>query len=223
MLLLHGGMARESHSSQTCLQPGHQAGVQLCRTGIWKIDWFGDRYSRWSHRDSRSLAGIRAPSTSAACPDSGLHQPKSGSNASMIWTLLGVLLLVRLGLAAWRHLKRGHMQDFAVSTMVVLGSGSPAPPRFLPRVFSIWRHIRQNLCCTAGLGSGDCLACTGGHTAEMLTLLSHMDLQRYSPRSYVIAATDKMGASKANSFEAAAAQSASSKSKVLLSPVAVDM
>ena len=50
----------------------------------------------------------------------------------------------------------------------------------------------------------------------MLTLLSHMDLRRYSPRSYVIAATDKMGATKANSFEATATQAASSEKQVKL-------
>ena len=48
----------------------------------------------------------------------------------------------------------------------------------------------------------------------MLTLLRHMDLQRYTPRSYVIAATDEMGAAKANGFEAAAAQAASNQSQV---------
>jgi len=48
----------------------------------------------------------------------------------------------------------------------------------------------------------------------MLTLLRHMDLQHYMPRSYVIAATDKMGAAKANTFEAAAAQTASSQKEV---------
>ncbi len=52
----------------------------------------------------------------------------------------------------------------------------------------------------------------------MLTLLRHMDLQQYMPRSYVIAATDKMGAAKANTFEAAAAaaQTASSQKQVSL-------
>ena len=48
----------------------------------------------------------------------------------------------------------------------------------------------------------------------MLTLLRHMDLQRYMPRSYVIAATDKMGAAKASSFEAAAPQTAISPEQV---------
>ena len=50
----------------------------------------------------------------------------------------------------------------------------------------------------------------------MLTLLRHMDLQHYVPRCYVIAATDKMGAAKANTFEAAAAQTASSQEQVSL-------
>ena len=55
----------------------------------------------------------------------------------------------------------------------------------------------------------------------MLTLLRNMDLQRYTPRSYVIAATDKMGAAKAKSFEAAAAQAASSRDQVGRGSVAI--
>ncbi len=44
-------------------------------------------------------------------------------------------------------------------------------------------------------------ASAGGHTAEMLTLLGALQPQRYAPRCYVIAATDRMGASKARAFE----------------------
>ena len=35
----------------------------------------------------------------------------------------------------------------------------------------------------------------------MLALLSKMDALKYYPRSYVVAATDRMGAAKAQSFE----------------------
>ncbi|CAL8463071.1 g2605 [Coccomyxa elongata] len=43
---------------------------------------------------------------------------------------------------------------------------------------------------------------SGGHTAELLALLEQMDLKRYSPRTYVVASTDRMGAQKARTFEA---------------------
>ena len=47
-----------------------------------------------------------------------------------------------------------------------------------------------------------CPGRAGGHTAEMLTLTAHLDKQRYSPRCYVVAATDRMGEAKANAVEA---------------------
>ncbi|BDA47946.1 UDP-N-acetylglucosamine transferase subunit ALG14 homolog [Coccomyxa sp. Obi] len=43
---------------------------------------------------------------------------------------------------------------------------------------------------------------SGGHTAELLALLEQMDPMRYSPRTYVVASTDRMGAQKARTFEA---------------------
>jgi hypothetical protein len=49
--------------------------------------------------------------------------------------------------------------------------------------------------CVQGKTKADGVA--GGHTAEMLTLVGHMDKERYSPRCYVVAETDKMGAQKA--------------------------
>lgn len=42
---------------------------------------------------------------------------------------------------------------------------------------------------------------SGGHTAEMLRLLRTLDFDRYSPRTYVVAETDAMSASKAQAFE----------------------
>ncbi|PRW20336.1 UDP-N-acetylglucosamine transferase subunit ALG14-like protein [Chlorella sorokiniana] len=49
---------------------------------------------------------------------------------------------------------------------------------------------------------------SGGHTAEMMALLQGFDLSVYSPRCYVVAATDGMSGAKAAAFEAAAAPTA---------------
>ena len=42
---------------------------------------------------------------------------------------------------------------------------------------------------------------SGGHTAEMLKLLSGVNMPNYSPRTYVVASTDGMSASKVSLFE----------------------
>eukprot|EP00884_Botryococcus_braunii_P019054 jgi/Botrbrau1/5832/Bobra.0366s0014.1 len=42
---------------------------------------------------------------------------------------------------------------------------------------------------------------SGGHTAEMLTLVGQLDKKRYSPRTYIVAETDQMGAQKALTSE----------------------
>ncbi|KAF3590586.1 hypothetical protein DY000_02026830 [Brassica cretica] len=42
---------------------------------------------------------------------------------------------------------------------------------------------------------------SGGHTAEMLSLLSVLRMDRYTPRFYIAAATDNMSLQKARSFE----------------------
>jgi len=42
---------------------------------------------------------------------------------------------------------------------------------------------------------------SGGHTSEMMGLMKALDLERYSPRSYVIAATDSHSATKMKQFE----------------------
>ncbi len=42
---------------------------------------------------------------------------------------------------------------------------------------------------------------SGGHTSEMMTLLSGMDLSHYTPRTYVVANSDTMSADKLNKFE----------------------
>lgn len=46
-----------------------------------------------------------------------------------------------------------------------------------------------------------CVSMVGGHTAEMLSLLARLDHTQYSPRCFVVAATDKMGRSKAIAAE----------------------
>lgn len=42
---------------------------------------------------------------------------------------------------------------------------------------------------------------SGGHTAEMLRVLKHMDLAKYRPRCYVVSGTDDMSADRALRFE----------------------
>lgn len=42
---------------------------------------------------------------------------------------------------------------------------------------------------------------SGGHTAEMLKLLSGVNLSNYSPRTYVVASTDRMSAGKVRLLE----------------------
>ena len=42
---------------------------------------------------------------------------------------------------------------------------------------------------------------SGGHTAEMLKLLSGVNLSNYNPRTYVVASTDRMSAEKVRVFE----------------------
>ncbi len=59
----------------------------------------------------------------------------------------------------------------------------------------------------------------GGHTAEMLALVAHMDKQRYSPRCYVVSRTDAMGAQKALTAEQGFASSSSSPISVRCKPV----
>ena len=82
----------------------------------------------------------------------------------------------------------------AVRTLIVLGSGTSilqqgcvqlSPPRS----------------CTCSHHSNMRLGQAGGHTAEMLALLQAMDAKKYSPRQYVVAATDRMGVKKAKAFE----------------------
>lgn len=73
-------------------------------------------------------------------------------------------------------------------TLIVLGSGtsplvlSPLLPACLPAT----AHNHH---------------CAGGHTAEMLFLLEKLDFQLYTPRCYVVAATDNLGAQRALTAE----------------------
>jgi len=56
------------------------------------------------------------------------------------------------------------------------------------------KSCKGSVCTLIVLGSG-------GHTAEMLALLKNFPLQKYSSRQYVLAATDRMSAQKAEQFE----------------------
>lgn len=49
---------------------------------------------------------------------------------------------------------------------------------------------------------------SGGHTAEMLRLLSGLRLSHYSPRAYVVAKSDVMSAEKAREFESSSGRRA---------------
>jgi beta-1,4-N-acetylglucosaminyltransferase len=56
----------------------------------------------------------------------------------------------------------------------------------------------------------------GGHTAEMKTLLSSLDFQRYSPRNYVHCHGDEMSLRVINEIEAAHNPSSTPVSLALL-------
>jgi hypothetical protein len=55
--------------------------------------------------------------------------------------------------------------------------------------------------CVCVVGGGT----AGGHTAEMTNVVSSLDAATYSPRCYVVAATDAMGVTKAQQAEDALA------------------
>lgn len=57
----------------------------------------------------------------------------------------------------------------------------------------------------------------GGHTAEMLMMLEALDKAKYSPRVYVVAATDSMSQKKAESKEQTWAGSSSADVKTSVS------
>lgn len=56
---------------------------------------------------------------------------------------------------------------------------------------------------TSTSGKKNSLLNSGGHTAEMIALVTKLDPAWYSPRSYVVAATDALGHRKAAQAEAA--------------------
>lgn len=57
----------------------------------------------------------------------------------------------------------------------------------------------------------------GGHTAEMLSLLSVLRKDRFTPRFYIAAATDNMSLQKARSFEDSVAEKVLVKSLISIS------
>jgi beta-1,4-N-acetylglucosaminyltransferase len=56
---------------------------------------------------------------------------------------------------------------------------------------------------------------SGGHTAEMLKLLSGVSLTRYSPRTYIVAENDKLSKAKAEAFESSAGGTGSANIKCI--------
>mmetsp|Transcript_1684 Transcript_1684/g.5909 ORF Transcript_1684/g.5909 Transcript_1684/m.5909 type:complete len:243 (-) Transcript_1684:1814-2542(-) len=71
------------------------------------------------------------------------------------------------------------------------------------------QHLHDKLrraCVKGGEAKGRTLSTmivlgSGGHTAEMLRLVGAMDKQKYTPRTYVVAATDRLSAEKAVRLE----------------------
>ena len=56
---------------------------------------------------------------------------------------------------------------------------------------------------------------SGGHTAEMMKLLSGLTLSNYSPRTYIVAGTDRMSTEKVKTFESSVENSDSIDIKVI--------
>lgn len=110
----------------------------------------------------------------------------------MMWHWLGAVagvILVRALIMAMQPVIRRRTTQ-PVSTMVVFGSGGTGLASMwdVPTLWLLWLLT----CCSSS---------AGGHTAEMLKLLGTLQLERYSPRSYVVASTDAMGTAKAQAFE----------------------
>ena len=99
------------------------------------------------------------------------------------------------------------MPSRQVPTLIVLGSGVACSLHTeLPLcalLFGIFQTACNRLRAYGLLEHSLCRPRqAGGHTAEMLTLTAHLDKQRYTPRCYVVAASDRMGEAKANAVEA---------------------
>ena len=86
----------------------------------------------------------------------------------------------------------------AVRTLIVLGSGTSILQQGCVQFSPFLSPPRS---CTCTHHSDKRPGNTGGHTAEMLALLQAMDTKKYSPRQYVVAATDRMGVKKAKACE----------------------
>ncbi|XP_031482989.1 UDP-N-acetylglucosamine transferase subunit ALG14 [Nymphaea colorata] len=66
----------------------------------------------------------------------------------------------------------------------------------------------RNLCSSKPVSTLIILG-SGGHTAEMMNLLCVLEIDKFSPRSYIAAATDNMSLQKAKVFEQSLAHGAS--------------
>ena len=99
-----------------------------------------------------------------------------------------IFIVARLFLGINLYLR--HRNKYTVKTMIILGSGKL---HFVADVvFEITARIYLLFICTH---------IAGGHTAEMMTLLGSFDRSIYTPRNYVVAATDAMSGQKATAFE----------------------
>jgi hypothetical protein len=130
------------------------------------------------------LAEFRTPQLYSFKPRIIRNNPKIMQASS--WALLVLLLLL---LYRIQHVlkngsktnKRSRVKSDICSTAIFLGSG--------PHISSVLVLLKP--------------LATGGHTTEMLALISSLDFERYCPRLYVTSEGDIFSAQKATDFELA--------------------
>ncbi|XP_021891374.1 UDP-N-acetylglucosamine transferase subunit ALG14 homolog isoform X2 [Carica papaya] len=103
----------------------------------------------------------------------------SFSITSIIITMATVILFRVLFVIYQTGKPHHHRDSQPLSTLIILGSGA----RQILLISFLWCRI------------------TGGHTAEMLDLLSVLQKNRFKPRFYIAAATDNMSLQKARALE----------------------
>ena len=122
------------------------------------------------------------------------------SSATITFFLVGItLVMCRVLYAMYRSSKPLRKRaPQPVSTLIVLGSGElPDLPWFLS-IQNLFLSLFIIIFCFLIIGH---FTIVGGHTAEMLNLLSVLQKDRFSPRTYIAAATDNMSLQKARLFE----------------------
>jgi len=115
-----------------------------------------------------------------------LPQTGPGAHALLVLAVCAAVALVSCLLMLLVNARRAALpwtqpRSAQLRTMVVLGSG--ASLRDVPAAYHSLTLCRAYC--------SDFWPLSGGHTAEMLALLDALDLRRYSPRIYVVAATDR--------------------------------